>query len=201
MAENLDAQLLNRNTVEKEEERQVAGQLRQDKRSRQKQKEEQPQAQEEKDKPQSLRQQLKNSQGLKGRREAGSQAKKQISPVRMGTNRALRWSWWLLIPSFGLSLIYIYLHLLMHFVAPNLFCGLGEEWQVGGVGSKKGSISFEGAKIAEWGALLFISMIVGVVFLAAFGFLYLLTDIVTNPIKALWTYGIKPIAEIIKNML
>lgn len=209
MSENIDVQLLNRDIVEEGEEQQTAGSLRRNKRSRNQQKEEQPQTQEGKSKPRSLRQQLMDTQrqGIKGKAE--SEAKKQVkekmaSPVKMQTNRMLRQAWLWLIPSFGLSLIYIYLHVFMHFVSPDVFCDLGEEWNLGSAAadeSESGAMSSGGAKIVEWGMLIFVSIAVGAVLFTAFGFLYLLTDIIKNPIESLWTYGIKPIAEIIKNML
>jgi len=61
-------------------------------------------------------------------------AKKKIeekvtAPAKIGTNWLLRWAWGVLIPSFGLSLIYINMHLFLRWVFPSAFCKLGEEWQ------------------------------------------------------------------------
>jgi len=53
---------------------------------------------------------------------------KATAPVSMGSRRALQWAWTSLIPSFGLSLIWINIHVFLRTVFPNIFCKLGEEW-------------------------------------------------------------------------
>jgi hypothetical protein len=53
-----------------------------------------------------------------------------MSGLSRGTSQLLRMSWFALIPSFGLSLLYINIHIFMHFLFPSLFCALGEEWSI-----------------------------------------------------------------------
>lgn len=53
---------------------------------------------------------------------------KVAAPIKMGTDRALQWAWTVLIPSFGLSLIYINTHVFLRWIFPSAFCKLGEEW-------------------------------------------------------------------------
>lgn len=181
MAENIDAQLLDRNTVSRQQEKQTAGSLRRHKRTGGQSSAEQGQS-----KPQSLRQQLKKGTADKTKQKAKA---KVVSPVRMGTDRMLRQAWLYFIPSFGLSLVYIYLHVFMHFILPDLFCGPGEEWtfldenfkEIGG-----GLKSSAGAKIAEWGLLLFITIILGMAILSALGLLYIIVHFITNPLEAIW---------------
>ncbi len=52
-----------------------------------------------------------------------------VSPFAQGEKNIMRWMWASLIPSFGLSLIYINLHVLLGMiVGKKFFCKLGEEW-------------------------------------------------------------------------
>jgi len=60
---------------------------------------------------------------------------KVTAPARMATNRALQWAWGVLIPSFGLSLIYINTHVFLRWVFPSAFCKLGDEWMPKMVGT------------------------------------------------------------------
>jgi hypothetical protein len=53
---------------------------------------------------------------------------KVINPAKMATANGLRWAWLTLIPSWGLSIIYINMHVFLRFVFPDLFCKLGDEW-------------------------------------------------------------------------
>ncbi len=52
-----------------------------------------------------------------------------ISPLAISLAQLLRQSWILLIKSFGLTLIWINIHVLGNIVfGPKVFCNLGEEW-------------------------------------------------------------------------
>ncbi len=52
-----------------------------------------------------------------------------ISPLAISLARLLRQSWILLIKSFGLTLIWINIHVLGNMIfGPKVFCNLGEEW-------------------------------------------------------------------------
>lgn len=61
-------------------------------------------------------------------------AAKQPNAFYMATARLLRWSWWSIIPTFGLSLIYTNLHAFLGItVGHTFFCELGYEWCPPGV--------------------------------------------------------------------
>ena len=56
-------------------------------------------------------------------------AKEKISePAKQGTAYLLKLSWLNLIDSFGLTLIYINMHVFLRWVMPSMFCKLGDEW-------------------------------------------------------------------------
>lgn len=98
-------------------EREVAGNLRE-----QRNKNEEPE-----ESPQSLRQAQFNA--AKKKAILDEMKKKVAMPVKMGTNRILRWAWLTLIPSWGLTLIYINIHVFLRFVlGEKLFCKFGDEW-------------------------------------------------------------------------
>lgn len=68
---------------------------------------------------------------LARQREKGSKGEARetvMSPIKMGSKRLLKWAWINLVPSFGLTLIYINMHVFLRWVFPGLFCKLGDEW-------------------------------------------------------------------------
>ncbi len=73
------------------------------------------------------REQIKQARSTKG---MGEQAVNAVaSMVSRGTSEALKESWMNLIDSFGLTLIYINLHVFCRFVlGEKFFCKLGQEW-------------------------------------------------------------------------
>ena len=67
-------------------------------------------------------------------RQAKERAKKKIeekitAPAKAGTSWLLKAAWLNLIDSFGLTLIYINMHVFLRHVFPDAFCKLGEEWK------------------------------------------------------------------------
>jgi hypothetical protein len=52
---------------------------------------------------------------------------KMSAPAHQGTGMALKFAWLNLIPSFGLTLIYINIHVFLRQVFPSIFCPLGQE--------------------------------------------------------------------------
>ena len=108
--------------INEEEEQEAARELRQER-----MKPEKPEKAGEE--PQSLRQQVMAAKQDEKKQGLVDKAKSAVfSPVRMGTSRALQWAWGVLIPSWGLSLIYINMHVFLRYVFPSMFCKLGEEW-------------------------------------------------------------------------
>jgi len=136
--------------------------------------------------PRSIRQRLaaaRQAMDLKAK------AKKKIeekvaAPARAGTNKALRWAWLTLIPSFGLSLIYINIHVFLRFVfGEKLFCKLGEEWipkQISAVGGEAGKRAGKSIGIVEVMGLLMLDLLVLFLILIAAGVFFMLIDLVTG---------------------
>ncbi|MDD5290529.1 MAG: hypothetical protein PHZ04_00220 [Patescibacteria group bacterium] len=104
---------------------------------------------------------LKMQANLK-RRAKEEIEKKVMDPVKQGTNRLLKAAWGNLIDSFGLTLIYINMHVFLRWVFPDLFCKLGEEWMpkiVAGESSAK-NIGGTAFGIVEVIGLLILDLIV-----------------------------------------
>jgi len=109
---------------------------------------------------------------------------KVTAPAKAGTSRALQWAWLTLIPSFGLSLIYINIHVFLRFVfGEKLFCKLGEEWipkQISAVGGEAGKRAGKSIGIVEVMGLLMLDLLVLFLILIAAGVFFMLIDLVTG---------------------
>jgi hypothetical protein len=88
------------------------------------------------ERPQSLREAVMAGKKEQAIKEEGDQslvgglAQKAAAPMRKSTSRLLRSSWENLIESWGLTLIWINIHVFLGTVlGNNLFCKLGEEWK------------------------------------------------------------------------
>ena len=72
---------------------------------------------------------------------------KTVAPIRAGTSGLLRKAWLALIPSWGLSIIWIYIHgLLGVIISQKIFCKYGYEWIPKEILDKGGD---EGKKLGE----------------------------------------------------
>lgn len=72
-----------------------------------------------------LREQKKQAKQKADKEEGGV----ITAPIRKGTSALLRQSWINLIPSWGLTLIYINIHIFGNIaISPKFFCKFGEEW-------------------------------------------------------------------------
>ncbi|MFA5360143.1 MAG: hypothetical protein WC349_04270 [Patescibacteria group bacterium] len=117
------------------------------------------------------------------------QAKKKIeekvtAPAKMATGRALQWAWMTLIPSFGLSLIYINMHVFLRWVFPDAFCKLGEEWIPKTVAPESSkNIGGTAFGIVEIMGLLFIDLLLLFIILGVLGIFLLMCDIIQNPLS------------------
>jgi len=115
--------------------------------------------------PQSLRQRLTMARrAMDVKQKAKEKIEERImAPVRMGTNYALRWAWLTLIPSFGLTLIYINMHVFLRWVVgEKLFCKLGDEWipkQIQAFGGEAGKMGGRTIGIVEVMGLLFLDLL------------------------------------------
>ncbi len=207
MAKNFDGSLSGRTTIDKTQEGKASAYLRNNKRlNRHRQKEGEKKekgrkkekgGEENEDNSRNLRQQLMNAKTRKKKKNikkktSGKTKEKVLSPAKMATGRALRWSWLSFLPSWGLTLIYIDIHVFMHFVLSDVFCGLGEEWRIGIVDKNA-----EGrAKIAEiiiWALINFLVLAAIALILAI---IVLLVQVVAYPYDALMT-GVQMIGDLI----
>jgi hypothetical protein len=134
-------------------------------------------------------------------------AKKKIeekitAPMKAGANWLLRWAWEALIPSLGMSLIYIHFHILLRQVfGENFFCKLGEEWlpkQVSTASKEAGDLANKSIGIAEIIVVLILDLLAATVIFLGLAIIYFLIDIYLHPIDALWTYGLKSVYNVIK---
>ena len=112
------------------------------------------------------------------------QAKKKLeekvaAPAKQGTNWLLRWAWTsLVVPSWGLSLIYINIHVFLRFVlGDKLFCKLGQEWlpkQISSVSGAPGEMAGKTIGIVEVMVLLILDLIAFFIVLAILALLVMI---------------------------
>lgn len=107
----------------------------------------------------SLRQRVQAArQTLDLKQRAKDKVKEKVAaPAKLATGRALQWAWISLIPSWGLSLIYINMHVFLRWIFPDAFCKLGEEWlpkQAAALGGEAGKTIGKGIGIVEIMGLL-----------------------------------------------
>ncbi len=123
--------------------------------------------------------QLKEKANLKKR------AKKKIeekitAPAKQGTNRLLCLAWENLIDSFGATLLYINLHVFLHWVlGEKLFCKLGEEWipkEAQAVAGEAGKTGGKAIGLVEVMVLLFLDLIVLVIIGGTLALLVMIVD-------------------------
>ncbi|MDP3043233.1 MAG: hypothetical protein Q8N21_02435 [bacterium] len=175
------------NTLSPDEQIAMAGRLRQEKM------EEGGGGQEEEGEagqPRSLRERVMAARrAMDIKQRAKDKIKEKITePAKQGTNSALRWAWTTLIPSWGLSLIYINLHVFLKMVfGEKLFCKLGDEWipkQIsqagGGEAAKTAGTAFG---IVEVMGLVLLDLVVLIIILGVLGLFLLMCDIIQNPLS------------------
>ncbi len=95
---------------------------------------------------------------------------------KFGPTGFLRWSWWTLIPSFGISTLYFPIHAIGHVVMPNTFCRFGDEWF--GLSSAPGTGKF--INWIETGAATILITIQIIIFLGLLMFTIFIVDIIEN---------------------
>lgn len=130
--------------------------------------------------PQDLRQAVmakKNAEAEKKKKQPG-RAAKSGSAIKTASKAGLRWAWSVLIPSWGLSLIYINMHIFLRWVFPDLFCKLGEEWVPKKVSSEHSASNVAGTAfgIVEVIGLLLLDLIFGFVIFAALSFIIMIVN-------------------------
>lgn len=115
------------------------------------------------------------------------------SPVRLATSEALAASWINLIDSFGLTLIYINIHVLMRLMtSSDFFCPLGHEWSksLPGASTVAGSNAITKEALEELGdkigipetlLLLLLDLIVAILVIAILVFFVLIVYSIVHP--------------------
>jgi hypothetical protein len=105
---------------------------------------------------------------------------KVTAPAKAGTSWLLKASWLNLIDSFGLTLIYINLHVFGRWVlGEKFFCKLGEEWlpkEASAVGGEAGKTAGRAVGIVEIMALLILDLIVIFIIFVILGILILIVS-------------------------
>lgn len=132
--------------------------------------------------PKSLRQRVQSArQAMDLKQKAKDKIEEKVTaPARAATSNILRWAWGILIPSFGLSLIYINIHVFLRFVVgEKLFCKLGEEWipkQISAVGGEASKSVGKSIGIIEVMVLLFLDLLALLIIMSALGILVMIAD-------------------------
>ncbi len=121
---------------------------------------------------------IRNSKANK--KKAVKKKVKELNGAKIATNRLLAFSWLNLIPSFGLSLIWINVHIFMHTLFPSVFGKLGEEWVPGQAQAGEASGATKTANkaigIAETLELVFLDLLFILLILGAIAILMFLFD-------------------------
>jgi hypothetical protein len=139
-------------------------------------------------------------QAIFSARQAKERVRQKIAdtvtaPVIGATDWLLRWSWASLIPSWGLSLIYINMHVFLHWVlGGNFFSALGEEWAPKKARAMAGEAGKTGAKavgIVESMGLLFLDLIYIFVVIGALALIVMIVTWAEAGLveKAKWVLG------------
>lgn len=108
------------------------------------------------------------------------------APINLGTSRLLQAAWRALIPSFGLTLIYINIHVFMgQVIGEKFFCKLGDEWQAGltagGAKEIAGAFKKSGRVIGmvEVMALIFLDLAVFFIIMSILAWIAMIVDFMT----------------------
>ncbi len=147
----------------------------------------------------SLRQRVMAArQALDIKKRAAEKLKEKVmAPLKMGTSRLLQWAWGVLIPSWGLSLLYINMHVFLRWVFPSAFCKLGEEWLPKIVtGHSKDNIAGTSFGIVEIIALFFLDLIAAMIIIAILAFIVM----IATWLGASWTERLGMIWDLMKSL-
>lgn len=122
---------------------------------------------------------------------AKNKIKKDVTaPAKLATRQALRWAWTTLIPSWGLSLIYINMHVFLRWIFPDLFCKLGEEWQPKIVGEHSSkNVAGTAFGIIEVIGLLMIDLIILFTILTILSLIAMIMGWIQHPLDAISKLG------------
>jgi len=118
---------------------------------------------------------------------------KVTAPARMATGQLLKFSWLNLIDSFGLTLIYINMHVFLRWVFPDMFCKLGDEWlpkQASVLGANEAMKNTgQAIGIAEVMGLLLLDILAIIVVGGALALIVMITGWISHPLDAIMNLG------------
>ncbi len=199
MAQTIDENLLEYpGVLDRKGEQNAAGELKRRKASKEES------AQEEK--PKTLRERVMAArQAMDIKQRAKEKIKEKVTmPVRMGTNHALRWAWLTLIPSWGLTLIYINMHIFLRWVFPSAFCKLGEEWKPKIVGTGEHSaqsVAGTAFGIVEVMGLVLLDLLALFLILGIITIFIMLADVAAHPAREAWSFAWGWVGDVFKAIL
>ena len=139
-----------------------------------------------------LRQRVLIRQKVEKAKAESKASRSDTSPIRQVTDKLLQASWENLIDSFGLTLIWIDIHVFLNKVlGPKVFCDLGDEWvpveakkALGNADSGEKSLALvETTEEIGCGCL---NLIVLLIVIAAFAQISLIAEALEHPFKALY---------------
>lgn len=139
-----------------------------------------------------LRQRVLIRQKVAKAKAASEASKSSTNPIRRSTDKLLQAAWTNLIDSFGLTLIWIDVHVFLNNVlGPKVFCNLGDEWvpaeakkALGQSDQAKTSLALAetveeiGCGCLNLGCLTIVLVVIALIALISFG--------LTHPIEALY---------------
>lgn len=161
------------------------------------------------------RQAKEEAKGAKAR-GLGAQATQLIAaPIQQGTSKLLQQSWLNLIDSYGLTLIWINVHVFLRWtVGEKYFCKLGREWlgggKMGGASAAKGAgqssnlilgLPAAGLGLLEAGVLAMLDFILLMLILASLAIPAFLIYMIINPTEAIDLIGISDLYDLVKAYL
>jgi len=107
------------------------------------------------------------------------------SPMQAATSRLLRQSWLHLVDSFGLTLLWINVHVFLKMIlGEKVFCKLGDEWKIGlPAGDNVKAPKMTG--LAEAMALGALDLLAVCVLIFAFSVVAMIVGVVSNPLEVI----------------
>ncbi|MEK7557762.1 MAG: hypothetical protein AAB530_00965 [Patescibacteria group bacterium] len=188
-AENIDSRLMNNNILNSEEEQNNAS-----RELKKKQREDINEDSNSKEggESETLREKTMKALRQKMKLEEKGKEKQKLeeemsSPAKQGLSHLLKQAWLNLVDSFGLTLIWINIHIFLKWVfGGKFFCELGEEWlpeKIGQAGGRKAQkIAGKSIGIVEAGGVLLLDLLVGVIILGVLAIFLLICNIIQNPL-------------------
>lgn len=186
------------NTLSPAEQMAMAGRLNEARRQDEEQANE-PENEQGNQEGQSLREAKMASMAEEGKKgKLGKVKEKASEAAHMVTGMGLQWAWETLIPSWGLTIIYINMHAFLRLVFPSAFCKLGDEWVPKKIAGENSATNVAGTAfgIVEIMGLMLIDILVFFIILTFLSFFAWLSDniivkVVIKGIETLqWAKGV-----------